>query len=131
MISFIGALYVSLGASIGAITRWWLGIILNSVFPTLPLGTLVANLIGGFLMGIIMAITRNHAYVSEASRLAITTGFLGGLTTFSTFSAETVTLLMHHEYFWSFIIILGHVAGTILATFGGIYTIKLLTLGGI
>lgn len=125
--SAIGAVSICVGASIGALFRWWLGGMLNTIFPSIPLGTLAANLIGGFLMGIFMAVTRNHLFFPEVARLAIATGFLGGLTTFSTFSAETVTLLSHQEYLMTAVIIIGHVAGSILATIFGIYTVKLLT----
>lgn len=120
-------LSISIGAACGALLRWWLGLKLNSIFPTLPFGTLSANLIGGFLIGVFMALTRGRAFIPETARLGITTGFLGGLTTFSTFSAETVTLISHQEYLWSCIIIIGHVAGSILATILGIYTTKLFT----
>jgi CrcB protein len=118
---------IGIGAALGAWLRWWFGLTMNSIFPTIPLGTLTANIVGGFLIGLFMAITRNHTFIPEAARLAITTGFLGGLTTFSTFSAETVTLLSHQEYLWSAAIIIGHVAGSILATIFGIYTVKLFT----
>lgn len=77
-------------------------------------------------MGVFMATTKNHAFIPETVRLSITTGFLGGLTTFSAFSGETVTLLSQQEYLWSSIMIIGHVAGSILATILGIYTTKLL-----
>lgn len=117
-------LSISIGAACGALLRWWLGLALNSIFPTIPLGTLTANLIGGFLMGIFMGMTKNHALIPEAGRLAIATGFLGGLTTFSTFSAETVTLISAQEYFWTGAIIFAHLAGSILATILGIFTIK-------
>lgn len=118
---------ISLGAAAGALLRWWFGILLNPIFPTIPLGTLTANLVGGFLMGVLMAILRDYSLLPEALRLAIATGFLGGLTTFSTFSAETVTLLSHQQYLWSAVMIIGHVAGSILATILGIYSVKLLT----
>src|SRR3990167_1088267 len=98
--NMVPILAISSGAILGALLRFWLGSMLNSSFPTIPLGTLIANLLGGFLMGTFMALTRNHTYLSETLRLAIATGFLGSLTTFSTFSGETMTLLMHHEYFW-------------------------------
>lgn len=120
-------LSISFAAAVGALSRWSLGLMMNSIFPTIPLGTLTANIVGGFLMGIFMGITRNHAFIPETTRLAITTGFLGGLTTFSTFSAETVTLLSHEEYFLTAVIITSHVVGSILATILGIYTIKLFT----
>lgn len=127
----ISALSIGVSAAIGALLRWSFGVLLNPVFPVIPLGTLTANLLGGFLMGIFMAITKNHAFFPEAVRLAITTGFLGGLTTFSTFSAETVTLLSHQEYFWAACIILGHLLGSILATIIGIYTVRLITIYGV
>lgn len=117
-------LSISIGGALGALIRWYLGLTMNAIFPTIPLGTLAANIVGGFLMGIFMALTKDHAYVPEAARLAIATGFLGGLTTFSTFSAETVTLLSHQEYLWSAVLIVGHVAGSIFATIFGIYTVK-------
>jgi CrcB protein len=122
-----GFVAIGIAAALGAWLRWWFGMTLNSIFPTIPLGTLTANIVGGFLIGIFMAVTKNHAYIPETARLAITTGFLGSLTTFSTFSAETVTLLSHQEYFWAALIIIGHVAGTIFATIFGIYTVKLIT----
>lgn len=120
-------LSIGLGAVLGAWLRWWFGLTMNSIFPTIPLGTLTANIVGGFLMGLFMAVTRNHVFISETMRLAIATGFLGGLTTFSTFSAETVTLLSHQEYVWTGVIIIAHVAGSILATIFGIYTFKFFT----
>lgn len=120
-------LSIGLGAALGAWLRWWFGLTMNSIFPTIPLGTLTANIVGGFLMGLFMAVTRNHVFFSETARLAIATGFLGGLTTFSTFSAETVTLLSHQEYVWTAVIIIAHVVGSILATIFGIYTFKFFT----
>lgn len=122
--TFYTALFICLGASSGALLRWGFGLVLNAVFPTIPLGTLAANLLGGFLMGICMELIKNYPFVPEMLRLAITTGFLGGLTTFSTFSAETISLLAHQEYFWFCSIIVFHVAGSLLATILGIYTWK-------
>ena len=119
-------LAISFGAIFGALLRWWLGFTLNSILPTLPLGTLAANLLGGFIIGMVIAVNRNHAYFPEAVQLMIVTGFLGSLTTFSTFSAEAVTLISHQEYVWSFILIMAHVAGSIGATMMGIYTIKMI-----
>ncbi len=123
----VNLLSVGAAAVVGAWLRWGLGMALNPLFPTIPLGTLAANLTGGFLMGLFMGITRNHALIPESARLAIATGFLGSLTTFSTFSAETVTLLANHELLFSAVIIVGHVAGTLCATLFGIYTVKIVT----
>jgi CrcB protein len=93
---------------------------LNPVFPTVPLGTLAANVLGGLLMGLAMGLFTQFESLSPTMRLAITTGFLGGLTTFSTFSAETVTLLMRAEYLWAGVLVLAHLLASLLATFAGI-----------
>ena len=127
---FYGFLSVGIGAALGAWLRWWLGMSLNPLFPTLPLGTLAANLLGGYLMGIAIQLLTQHAVLPPELRLAITTGFLGGLTTFSTFSAETVTLLLNQQYFWTLTIILSHVLGSLSMTLAGVFTMKLLTMGG-
>ena len=81
-----GILAVGGGAALGAWLRWGLGIALNPLFPTVPLGTLAANLIGGLLMGLAMELLTRHAVLAPEAQLLVTTGFLGGLTTFSTFS---------------------------------------------
>jgi CrcB protein len=121
-----GILAVGGGAAIGAWLRWGLGIMLNPVFPTLPLGTLSANLIGGLLMGFAMEIITRHAIMSPEMQLLATTGFLGGLTTFSTFSAEIVTLLLRREYFWGTIAIASHVVGSLAMTILGILVVRAL-----
>lgn len=126
---FYAFLSVGMGAATGAWLRWWLGMWLNPVFPTLPLGTLAANLLGGFLMGMAMQFLMQHAVLAPELRLAIITGFLGGLTTFSTFSAETVTLLLREEYLWMLAIVLIHVLGSVGMTLLGILAMKLLTMG--
>jgi CrcB protein len=119
-----GILAVGGGAAIGAWLRWGLGIMLNPVFPTLPLGTLSANLIGGLLMGFAMEIITRHAVMSPELQLLATTGFLGGLTTFSTFSAEIVTLLLRREYWWGTIAIASHVVGSLALTILGILLVR-------
>ena len=108
----------------GAWLRWGLGVMLNPVFPTLPLGTLSANLIGGLLMGFAMEIITRHAIMSPEMQLLATTGFLGGLTTFSTFSAEIVTLLLRREYLWGTIAIATHVVGSLVLTVLGILVVR-------
>ena len=124
--SFYGLLAVGAGAAVGAWLRWWFGLLWNPVFPTLPLGTLAANLVGGYLMGLAMAMFADHPGLPPEARLLIATGFLGGLTTFSTFSAETVTLLLRAQYLWAGGIIAIHVAGSVVMTLLGIGTVKLL-----
>jgi CrcB protein len=119
-----GILAVGGGAAIGAWLRWGLGVMLNPVFPTLPLGTLSANLIGGLLMGFAMEIITRHTIMSPELQLLTTTGFLGGLTTFSTFSAEIVTLLLRKEYLWGTIAIASHVVGSLALTILGILLVR-------
>ena len=121
-----GLLAVGAGAMFGAWLRWGLGLLLNPVFPTLPLGTLGANLLGGYLIGLAMAYFSQLASLPPEARLFVITGFLGGLTTFSTFSAETVTLLMRAQLGWAAAIVGAHVLGSIGMTVLGIWTIKLL-----
>ncbi|HVO90403.1 MAG TPA: fluoride efflux transporter CrcB [Casimicrobiaceae bacterium] len=118
--SWGGLFAVGAGAAIGAWLRWWLGILLNPLFPTLPLGTLAANLGGGLMMGVAMEVITRHTVVPPEMRLLLTTGFLGGLTTFSTFSAEMTTLLLRREWLWTVLGIGVHVAGSIVLTVAGI-----------
>ena len=120
-----GLIAVGGGAAAGAWLRWGLGALLNPVFPTLPLGTLAANLGGGLLMGFAMELLTRHAVLSAEVRLLITTGFLGGLTTFSTFSAEVVTLLVRREYLWGAITIATHVIGSLAMTIAGLMLVRL------
>ena len=125
-----GWIGISIGAALGALLRWHLGIWLNPVFPTVPLGTLSANLIGGLLMGLAMEYIALNASIPPALRLAATTGFLGGLTTFSTFSAETVSLLMRRELGWSLATIGAHVVGSLAMTTLGILIIRFIAARG-
>lgn len=127
--SAAGLLAVGLGAAFGAWLRWLLGIVLNPIFPTVPLGTLAANVVGGYLIGLAVEYFTQHAGVPPEARLFIITGFLGGLTTFSTFSAEAVALLSRAQYAWAAALIGSHLAGSIIATVLGIMTIKFLTQG--
>jgi len=92
----------------------------------LPLGTLTANLIGGYLIGLVLGYIEHFQTLSPEMRLFITTGFLGGLTTFSTFSGETTALLLRQEYLWAGLMIGAHVIGSIAMTLLGVGTIAIL-----
>jgi CrcB protein len=116
---------ISVGASTGAVLRWMLSNKLNPVLPGMPLGTLTANLAGGYLIGIALAYFANHPEIAPEWRLLITTGFLGGLTTFSAFSAEVVTLLQQHKLGWALATMSTHVAGSLIMTALGIATVML------
>ena len=97
---------------------------LNTVLPNLPLGTLASNLIGGYLIGIAVEVLLHHSVMTPEWRLFTITGFLGGLTTFSTFSAEAVGLLSRHEYGWAAALIIAHLAGSLTMTVLGIATVR-------
>lgn len=119
-----GFFAVGAGAAVGAWLRWWLGSLLNHLFPLLLLGTLAANLIGGLLMGFAMEILDRHTALPPEIRLLVTTGFLGGLTTFSAFSGEVVALYLDKQYLWGAITIATHVAGSLAMTFIGILLMR-------
>jgi CrcB protein len=121
-----GFVAVGVGASLGAWLRWWLGHRLNAVFPTLPLGTLAANLLGGFLVGVAIAVFNRHPGLAPEARLLVITGFMGGLTTFSTFSAEVVSLIGRAEYLWAAAAAGAHLAGSLLLTGLGILMVDVL-----
>lgn len=121
-----GFVSVGVGAMFGAWLRWWLSLALNPVLPMLPLGTLISNLVGGYLIGLVLGYIEHFQAFSPEARLFITTGFLGGLTTFSTFSGESTALLMRQEYVWAGTLIGAHVIGSIVMTLLGVGTIALL-----
>ncbi len=115
------AVAICVGASAGALARWGLGLWL-SPGGTIPWGTLAANLIGGYLVGICVAVFQTLPQLDPVWRLALVTGFLGGLTTFSSFSAEVVTLLLQQRYALALGTAGVHVAGSLLLTVAGIWT---------
>lgn len=121
-----GLIAVGLGATLGAWLRWLLSITLNASIPQLPLGTLIANLVGGYLMGICMAWIASAQQLSPELRLILTTGFLGGLTTFSTFSAEAVDMMHRGLYGNAGLHIACHVIGSLIMTMLGIWSFNLL-----
>ncbi len=109
-----GFIAIGMGGAIGCWIRWAMGALFNPVFPTLPLGTLAANLTGGLLMGVALGWWDHFHAMSPELRLFVFTGFLGGLTTFSTFSAESASLLMREQYLW----FAGHVAVHLIGSIG-------------
>ena len=115
-------LAISIGAALGALLRWQLGARLNSIFPTLPPGTLMANLIGGYIIGVAAAFFAQAPGIAPEWRLFIITGFCGGLTTFSTFSAEVTSLLQEGRVTWAMGAIATHVSGSLAATLAGLAT---------
>src|SRR5258708_14253595 len=115
---------VGIGAVLGAWLRWWLGLRLNPVFPAVPLGTLAANLIGGYLVGVAVGIFAQYQGLAPEWRLFTITGFLGGLTTFSTFSAEVVALLSQGELQWAIATAAAHLAGSLVLTALGMATVR-------
>lgn len=116
-------LVISLGAAGGAVLRWMLGGRFNAIFPTIPLGTLAANLLGGYIIGAAAAFFAGFPALSPEWRLLVITGFCGGLTTFSTFSAEVSSLLQQGRLLWACAAIGVHLSGSLLMTFAGMGTV--------
>lgn len=115
-------LAVSSGAVLGCLLRWVLGLALNRFFPTIPPGTLAANLIGCYIIGMAVALFTANPAIPVEWRLFVTTGFCGGLTTFSTFSAEVVTLMQAGRIAWAMGAVTLHLVGSLLMTFAGMAT---------
>ena len=119
-------LLVGAGAAAGAVLRWLLGLGLNGLFPAIPPGTLVANLVGGYLVGVAMEALSAPLGMAPELRLLLMTGFLGGLTTFSTFSAEVVRLMQQGRLAMAGAEITAHLAGSVMLTLLGIATVTAL-----
>jgi CrcB protein len=119
--SWSGFFAVGIGGALGCWMRWILGILFNPIFPTLPLGTLAANLAGGLMMGCMLGLIEHFQTLPPEVRLFVMTGFLGGLTTFSTFSAEANTLLLRGQLLWFGIHVAVHLIGSLSMTILGIF----------
>ncbi|WP_371323267.1 fluoride efflux transporter CrcB [Dechloromonas sp. ZY10] len=119
----LGFLAVGSGAALGAWLRWGLGVLLNPLWLALPLGTLAANLLGGYLVGVAVGLFHLHAQWPLALKLFAITGFLGGLTTFSTFSAEVVERLLAGQLILALGLAGAHLAGSLLATWLGLLSV--------
>lgn len=118
---------VGVGAALGAWLRWGLGVMMNPLFPTVPLGTLASNLIGGYLVGVAVTVFHINVDLPPEVKLLVITGFLGGLTTFSSFSAEVVALLQRAQYFWAAGTVSLHLFGSLLMTVLGILSVQQLS----
>lgn len=125
-----GAWAVSLGAALGACLRWQLGVWLNPLVQGVPLGTLAANLLGGYLVGVAVAVFHLHAGLAPALKLFAITGFLGGLTTFSTFSAEVVERMLAGQFGLALMLASVHLFGSLLATYLGLWSLGATRLWG-
>ena len=123
---FGGFVAVGIGAVLGAWLRWGLSVSLNPRIPHFPLGTLAANLIGGYLVGLAIAFFAARHDLPPELRLFAITGFLGGLTTFSTFSSEVTQLLLEGEYWTGGSLALAHLAGSVMLTIAGIASFRAL-----
>jgi len=123
----LGFVAVGVGAAVGAWLRWWLNHRLNALYPAIPMGTLAANLIGGFLVGVAIGAFERHPDMTPEMRLLIVTGFLGGLTTFSSFSADVVTLFQRGDYPLGMAAIGLHLIGSLVLTAAGIAAVRVLS----
>jgi CrcB protein len=123
---WIAILAVGSGAALGALLRWGFSLSFNHLFPALPPGTLLANLLGGYLIGVAMAFMGPGSSLPPEWRLFVITGFLGGLTTFSTFSAEVTTAMQQGRMAWALATVSAHVLGSLALTFAGLATVTLL-----
>ncbi|MBM3366313.1 MAG: fluoride efflux transporter CrcB [Betaproteobacteria bacterium] len=113
---------IALGATLGAWLRWGFSLWLNARLQSLPLGTLAANLIGAYLIGMAVGFFNDWPQLSPEWRLLVVTGFLGGLTTFSTFSAEAVALLQQRDYIAALLHSGTHLLGSIALCIAGLAT---------
>lgn len=126
---FYSVLAIFIGAGLGALLRWGLSLSLNAVIPELPLGTLASNLIGGYLIGVAAVYFTAKAGLAPEWRLFVITGFMGGLTTFSTYSVEVVSHMMQGEFGWGLAVAFVHLLGSFLLTGLGMWTARAMLVG--
>ena len=119
-------LAVVIGGALGCVSRWLLGMALIMIFPAIPPGTLVANLLAAYLVGLALAFFGAHPELPPQWRLLVITGFLGGLSTFSSFSGEVVQLMRHDRLGMACAAMTLHLGGSLLLTFAGMATTSLL-----
>lgn len=122
--SGMGFVAVGVGAALGAWLRWLFAVLLNAVNPALPYGTLLANLLGGYLIGVAVGFFDTHTGLPPEWRLLAVTGFLGGLTTFSTFSSEVVGNILAGDYMVGVLHIVAHLGGSLFLTLLGLWTVR-------
>lgn len=120
----LGFVAVGVGAAVGAWLRWFFSVLWNALNPALPYGTLAANLVGGYLIGVAVGFFDTHAGLPPEWRLLAVTGFLGGLTTFSTFSSEVLANLLAGDYGWALMHLLLHLGGSLVLTGLGLMTYR-------
>jgi CrcB protein len=123
---WLSILAIFFGAGFGALLRAGFNVLTVGSASIIPLGTLISNMVGGYLIGLAIAFFGNNPNLSPEWRLLVVTGFLGGLTTFSSFSAEVVTLMLRGEFTWALGTALLHLVGSLLLTFLGILTYQAL-----
>jgi fluoride exporter len=123
---FSSMLAIFIGAGLGALLRWFLSLSLNAVLPQLPLGTLAANLIGGYLIGVAAVYFTAKAGLAPEWRLFVITGFMGGLTTFSTYSVEVMTHMTQGQFGWGLVVAFVHLLGSFVLTGLGMWTARML-----
>ncbi|MEB2500449.1 fluoride efflux transporter CrcB [Burkholderia cenocepacia] len=121
---FYSIVAIFVGAGLGALLRWCLSLTLNAFFPALPLGTLAANLLGGYVIGVAAVVFTVRVGLPPEWRLFVITGFLGGLTTFSTYSVEVMTHALEGEFGWALAVAALHLTGSFALTALGMWTAR-------
>ena len=125
--SGMGCLAVGVGAALGAWLRWFFAVLWNAIYPALPYGTLAANLLGGYLIGVAVGFFDTHTSLPPEWRLLAVTGFLGGLTTFSTFSSEVIANILAGDYVIGVLHIVAHLGGSLFLTMVGLWSYRVLS----